>query len=216
MENNQNLGTVIDPKNLPAYNLPQKIVDHMLTWEIIYKSPYSDSFYSSTDISWDHKPDMSFRVSDHWNFKSMDSIHCKTNKKVTNRATITLGQYHTKDGHYKVLINTPTNEFKEKERIRKEMSQWLKNPEIIQKKVEFKKRVLSGEVFAKVIVNGSIYFGKVHKYTGHEIKLGDEKNLIYNDNRLIERKNFQIQLIDSDWNPIEDLFRKSKEDFKIS
>jgi len=186
-----------------------------LTWEIIYKSPYSDSFYSSTDISWDHKPDMSFRVSDHWNFKSMDSIHCKTNKKVTNRATITLGQYHTKDGHYKVLINTPTNEWREKERIRKELSQWLKRPEIIQKKKDFKQRVLSGEVFAKVSINGFNYFGIVWKYTGHEIKLGDKDKILYSDNRLIERKNFQIQLMDSSGNLIEDLFRKSKKDFEI-
>lgn len=215
MENIQSTGTIIDPNDLHQFNFPQEIVDHMLTWEVIYKSPYSNSLYSSTDISWSHKPDQSFRVSDHWNFKSMDEIHCKTDKKVTNRATITLGQYHTKEGRYKVLINTPTYEWREKERIRKETSQWLKRPEIIRMKIEFKDRVLRGEIFAKVTDKGSDFFGKVHKYTGHEIKLVDGSNLIYNHNRLIERKDIKVVLIDSSGNPMDDIFKMPKDYFKI-
>jgi hypothetical protein len=114
-----------------------------------------------------------------------------------------------------VLINTPTYEWKEKERIRKETSQWLKRPEIIRMKIKFKDRVLRGEIFAKVSDKGSDFFGKVHKYTGHEIKLVDGINTIYNHNRLIERKDIEVVLMDSSGNPIDDIFKMPKDYFKI-
>ena len=54
----------------------------------ISKSPYSESFYLSEndDISWGYKPDLSYRMSDHWNWKEevlapveYTKTHCKTN-----------------------------------------------------------------------------------------------------------------------------------------
>lgn len=43
-------------------------------------SPYSNSFYSSKNISWEHKPEGSIRISDHWNFPTTanNGIHCRT------------------------------------------------------------------------------------------------------------------------------------------
>lgn len=45
-------------------------------WSI---SPYSYSFYSSKNIDWGYKPAGSLRISDHWNFESGNTVHCKTN-----------------------------------------------------------------------------------------------------------------------------------------
>ncbi|MCK1200339.1 hypothetical protein MXZ33_06045 [Streptococcus uberis] len=45
------------------------------------KSPYSNSFYSSNDITWGYKPEGSLRVSDHWNFGE-DGEHCQTSEPV--------------------------------------------------------------------------------------------------------------------------------------
>jgi hypothetical protein len=59
---------IITWENLDKYGVPEKIKMMMKEWSVIKKSPYSDSFYSSTDISWNHKPEGSYRVSDHWNF----------------------------------------------------------------------------------------------------------------------------------------------------
>lgn len=44
-------------------------------------SPYSNSFYNSKNISWEHKPDGSIRIASHWNFTTIanDGIHCRTN-----------------------------------------------------------------------------------------------------------------------------------------
>ena len=43
------------------------------------QSPYSQSYYSSKNISWGHKPDGSLRVSDHWNFEDeYGHRHCET------------------------------------------------------------------------------------------------------------------------------------------
>ena len=55
------------------------IVEELLEWDIINKSPYSDSFYNDKNISWRHKPLNSSRISDHWNFIAQDGdVHCKT------------------------------------------------------------------------------------------------------------------------------------------
>lgn len=42
----------------------------------IHKSPYSFSFYNSNDIDWNHKPEGSLRLANHWNFKSRNKRHC--------------------------------------------------------------------------------------------------------------------------------------------
>jgi hypothetical protein len=205
-DNVQEEKIILKFSDLDNYDIPDIIKSEMYKWPVICKSPYSDSFYSSTDVDWDYKPDQSFRVSDHWNFKSYDKIHCKTDKRVTNRATITLGIYNDKEGRYKVLLNTPTKAWREKEKIKKEKSIWLKNEFLIQEKREFKNRILSGEIFAKVITKNSEIEGKVFKYTGHEIKVGEPGRFIYNNNYLTT-SDVKIQLMDISGNVINDIFK---------
>lgn len=59
--------------------LPDEVVDELLSWKKISKSPYSLSFYNDFGIAWDSKPEGSLRLSDHWNFESRGKVHCKLN-----------------------------------------------------------------------------------------------------------------------------------------
>lgn len=59
--------------------LPEAAAAEVRSWEIISKSPYSDSFYNAKEISWTSKPEGSLRLADHWNFESRGETHCKLN-----------------------------------------------------------------------------------------------------------------------------------------
>lgn len=52
-------------------------IKELIKWDVCKKSPYSNSFYNSDDISWYHKPENSLRLSDHWNFTSYGDVHCQ-------------------------------------------------------------------------------------------------------------------------------------------
>jgi hypothetical protein len=106
-EREANLERINDIKAYPEKK--EKIKEEIASWEIINKSPYSDSFYNSYDIDWDHKPEGSLRLSNHWNFsqnhgtpEEMREIHCKLNttKDYVNNTWI-LAKYNK--GIYKVL-----------------------------------------------------------------------------------------------------------------
>lgn len=67
-------------------------------------SPFSDSFYSSKNIGWGHKPEGSLRVSDHWNFNTRyerengisNGQHCPTSEPFEGWAVCRFenGMYH--------------------------------------------------------------------------------------------------------------------------
>lgn len=65
----------------------EEIINELSKWKDIYKSPFSNSFYDK-EVDWDFKPDKVKRISDHWNFESHGTIHCKTNYELEN------GNYH--------------------------------------------------------------------------------------------------------------------------
>lgn len=58
--------------------LPKELFSEIIGWPTISKSPYSNSFYNSDEIGWNHKPEGSLRISDHWNFYSRGEKHCRT------------------------------------------------------------------------------------------------------------------------------------------
>lgn len=66
-------------------------------WE---RSPYSLSFYNSYDISWNHKPENSLRLSDHWNFTTFGQTHCQTDDPNLKQGWA-LGKYH--NGQYQII-----------------------------------------------------------------------------------------------------------------
>lgn len=45
-------GTILTIDDLEVFNIPDEIKNIMAKWDVIYKSPFSSTFYSSTDISW--------------------------------------------------------------------------------------------------------------------------------------------------------------------
>lgn len=64
------------------------------------KSPYSNSFYNSKEISWEYKPEGSLRLSDHWNFWSREAVHCVTDDpEFTDGWAV--GEYH--NGKYQII-----------------------------------------------------------------------------------------------------------------
>lgn len=67
------------------------------------KSPYSMSFYNTKDVGWDHKPEGSLRVSDHWNFETYGELHCQTLDPnfALKPGQNALGQYE--HGKYRIL-----------------------------------------------------------------------------------------------------------------
>ena len=91
-------------------SMPKEFAAEIGKWDAVAKSPYSDSFYNSNDISWDGKPDGSLRISNHWNFRSsMDDgkTHCKTNVPVENEKTWALGRWNAEKDEYEILKVLP-------------------------------------------------------------------------------------------------------------
>lgn len=56
--------------------IPREVLEEIKTFDYINKSPYSLSFYNVPNITWEHKPEGSLRISDHWNFISHGKKHC--------------------------------------------------------------------------------------------------------------------------------------------
>jgi len=197
-------GKVYKPEELSKFDLPSTIVEMMKTWPIIFKSPYSNSFYSSDDISWTSKPDKSYRVSDHWNFLTSvgKKIHCQTTEPVKNKTHCSIGQYDEKIGKYKILLSEPTNKhIKEIENKRKNLTH-LQDPETIHNKKILKDDIKSGVIFAEFEIDGEKYKGQVDKYTGKggTIRLKNDKGeVIYSKNyfypksfKLLDKNGYKI------------------------
>lgn len=91
-------------------SMPPVLKQEILSWEHIVRSPYSFSFYSSSQKRWDYTPKGCLRVSNHWNFKKQNRsgktiIHCKTNIEVINNTHWTLARFE--DGIWKVIKSLP-------------------------------------------------------------------------------------------------------------
>lgn len=201
-------GTVIkNTEELKGFGIPTSIIEKMKEWPIIYKSPYSKSFYSSDDISWTHKPDGSFRVSDHWNFTTnrSDRTHCKTKKPVKNNTHYSLGKYDASEDKYEILISEFTEGETEKIKNQRERLKHLQDPEVIWKKKQFKQDVLNGDVFTEFeLRDGNIIKGRVDKYTGFEIRIKDKNdNVIFTDHTFNPK---WIKLFNKSGERIENLF----------
>lgn len=196
---------ILSVDDLKDYDIPEEIKNIMATWEVINRSPYSDTFYNSTDITWGHKPDKSYRVSDHWNFFTHNKWHCETEDKVKNTTHVSLGQYNGRTGLYKILLTLPTN--KQSERVSKEeiKLKYLKDPETIFKKKQFKDRILNKEVFIKLNYNDNNYEGIVRKYTGSELKIDNDKGVqVFGENNMETSKTKKLEFFDKEGNKVED------------
>lgn len=192
------------PDKLKDFDIPDEIIKEMESWEVIVKSPYSNTFYNSTEIGWNYKPDGSFRVSDHWNFETRGNKHCLTESPVTNTTHVSLGKYDRKEGKYKILLTLPKPSLLKRIELGKTKAEFMKNPEIIAQKKEFKNRIENKEIMAEVTDSGKTYKGIVRKYTGRELKIENEMGeLIYNENYLDDQV---VKLFDRDGNSVANPF----------
>jgi hypothetical protein len=199
-------GTNITTDDLPQYGVPDSIIEMMKKWPVIHKSPYSKSFYSSDDISWSHKPDESYRVSDHWNFitNRSNKRHCKTSEPVKNVTHYSIGKYDKTRGIYDIILSEITTIFDKKMKDHEEKLKYLQDPETIYKKKLFKDNILKGDVFAEFTVKGKEYSGQVDKYTGNKIILKNDKGeIIFTDNKF---EPSDISLMDKNGNIISNPF----------
>lgn len=103
-------------------DMPKKLQDIILSWDVITQSPYSYSYYDITNKSWDDNPNMIFyRVADHWNFSSQGEIHCRTLTPVPDNCWALA--IHTPKG-YKVIktyqkLSKNDKEYKQNEKKHK-------------------------------------------------------------------------------------------------
>lgn len=194
---------IVDISELKSeYGIPDEIIEMMSSWEVINKSPYSDTFYSSTDVDWGHKPDKSYRVSDHWNFISQGNKHCETDDKVQNNSHISIGQYNKETNTYKILLSLPTENHTDKLNKAEARMKYLKNPDLIYKKTLFKDRISNGEIIMDFDFEDKHYNGVVQKYTGTYIRINDES---FNHSKFDKIKN--LELSDKDGNKIDDILK---------
>ncbi len=196
---------ILTTDELDNYDIPSEIKKIMSTWEVINKSPYSDSFYNTVDVGWDHKPDGSYRVSDHWNFYTREKWHCETDKKVQNNTHISLGKYNKETGKYEVILTLPTNKQVEKVTQNEIKLKHLKDPETIWKKKQFKDKITNKEVMINLSYNGKEYKGIVGKYTGSELRIEDlNGDQIFVENDMKTSKTKYLIFTDKQGNKIED------------
>lgn len=199
-------GTIVKPEELPQFGIPESIIEMMKEWPIIYKSPYSKSFYSSEDISWETKPDKSYRVSDHWNFVTSrgPKVHCQTTQPVKNNTHYSIGQFDEKTKKYTILLSELTTIQSKKIKDKEEKLKYLKDPEVIYRKRLFKDRIKNGEVFAEFSIDGQEYKGLIDKYSGHggDIRLKNDKGEVIYTNNYFRPKEFK--LVDKNGEEIQD------------
>lgn len=170
------IGNIVSIDELNQYDIPQDIINEMKKWDVIYKSPYSNSFYNTTDIDWSYKPDGSLRVSNHWNFstnrtKLTGRLHCKTNKKVVNNLKYTLAKYRLKNDTYDVLISRLTESQQRK-------INYNRSNQNIEKCRAFSERITNHEIFASFIFKDEEFSGKVTKLSKTALRIVDENEVV--------------------------------------
>jgi hypothetical protein len=187
-------GKIYQPEELSQFGIPDSIIEMMKEWSVIYKSPYSKSFYSSDDISWESKPDKSYRVSDHWNFETNrgPKLHCQTTEPVKNNTHYSIGQFDEKIGKYTILLSELTTIQDKKIKNQEQKLKYLKDPEVIYRKKLFKDRIKNGEVFAEFTIDGQEYKGLIDKYSGGDIRLKNDKGEIIYTNNYFRPKEFKL------------------------
>lgn len=197
-------GKTVSVRDLKGYGIPTEIQEMMSNWDVIYKSPYSNSFYSSIDVGWGRKPDRSYRTSDHWNFYTKEKWHCQTDEKVPNNTHISVGQYDKESGKYHIILSLPTTKQKERQTKQEIKLKYLKDPETIYRKKQFKDRIINREVLVILRYNDKDYEGVVKKYTGGELKIENDKGeQIFGENYMDSSKINQLHFFDRNGNEIQ-------------
>lgn len=171
----------------PIFNnlgLPFEFYEIILKWDGIHKSPFSDSIYDK-EKDWEVTLPGTLRLSDHWNFISKNSVHCKTKKFVQNNSSWTLCKYDIKTDKYDIILSMAKDLTKEnKLKVKAFLKDYFINCDFVQEAIrrgkELKEKISNNEVYAELqpVVNGdkqSIQKGLVIKYTKSKIKIMTEE-----------------------------------------
>src|ERR1035437_1916114 len=202
----EHTGSIISPEKLNNFSIPDEIQEMMKTWPVIFKSPYGESFYSSTDIGWGSKPANSYRVSDHWNFITRENKHCQTSEVVKNNSHITIAKYDAKTHLYDVILSLPTAKHIDKLNKNEIKLKYLKDPETIWRKKILKDRITNGEILIKLTYDGKDYERIVKKFTGGELRIEDSNgNLVFSEKYMGSKpgKTTHLELTDKQGNIVE-------------
>lgn len=201
-------GIIIPKEDIADFDIPKSIVDKMMTWDVIFKSPYSNSFYNSTNIHRGFKPDGCLRVSDHWNYITKDGTkHCITYDDVIEtrgqKVIVSIGEYNKKDNKYRILRSERSPSYVEFEEKRIKNLQHIKDPKNQESRRDFKDRVLSGDVYTTFTYRGKEYSGILKRYTGNSIRIeGNGGNVVFIDNYLDRNREQKMLTYDKYKNPI--------------
>ena len=84
------------------HKMPVEALREILSWDSIYKSPHSLSFYNKPK-DWNKTEPDTLRISDHWNFESQMRIHCKTKQSGITQNQWALGKYDEIEGKFDIL-----------------------------------------------------------------------------------------------------------------
>ena len=103
MLKNHNLANLYHAQKSLIENLtiPNELFEIAINWTNLRVSPYSESYYSTRNKSWEKTPIGSYRISNHWNF-GFKSQHCKTNILVDNNINWALAKWTGKV--YKIIL----------------------------------------------------------------------------------------------------------------
>jgi hypothetical protein len=198
--------------DLYNYEIPISIIEKMKEWDLIYKSPYSNSFYNSAEVTFSHKPHGTLRVSNHWNFKSTrDNKKHSCTKQLIEEDFWGIGVFDAESKTYEIIHKEKSPKKILDEQLHADKFKYITNIELIDKKRKFCKLVDDNKIFVKInyaYANENICIdGLLKKYTGNKIIVLDKitKVVILSDER-INRKNPVILLYDAEDVIYENLF----------
>lgn len=166
-------------EDLVKYNLPPGIIEKMREWEHISKSPYSNSFYSSSEVTFKNKPHGSMRVSDHWNFHSRrdNKLHGRTSESVENNILWCIGVFDSEKKEYVITYKDYDLTYLKEQEFKKKRNEYMKDPNTIARKRFFAGLLDKHEILVEMIYKGWERNGVLHKYTGTKIAILDPKRL---------------------------------------
>lgn len=135
-------------------DFPLDAVKEIITWEHVFKSPISNSFYSKQK-GWGVTHDGTIRISDHWNFSARGTVHCKT-KQEGFKDGWAKGIYDKTDDKFDIV------EYYDKPNNKEEFSEFRKQNLVDLKELFFKsggqQKIEFGREFVEFIKSGSVIY----------------------------------------------------------
>lgn len=180
------------------YRLAFPIFKHIFeNWgDKYFNSKSSKSIYSKP-TDWGFKLDGTERVSDHWNFYTRGSYHCRTSTPVENNTHYTLARYNKSTGLFDVIYSFP---FVDDSKLCMEFLHSRKTKEFIfnlNEQQRIKELINSKRVYCHVVdENDNLFTGVVDKRGRKYLRFIDNENntILYNYTRYDRLKKIDCYL----------------------